>query len=119
MDQIVLDRIQSPEGWALSPADHPVIAAKHRASRLSFAVLLLFYRAHGRFPRHGSEIEAEAMTAVARQIDTPIEPLDLLDMGDRTLKRHRAEIRGLPIAEIFSVEPMVDTVCRTVTEYRR
>src|SRR5262245_58619621 len=95
MDQLVLDRVQVLEGWTLSPADHPVIAAKHRPSRPSFAVLLLFYRVHGRFPRHGSEIDSDAIAAVASQIDAPVKPCDVLNTGDRTVKRHRAETRNL------------------------
>ena len=58
-------------------------------------MLLLFYRAHGRFPRRAAEIEAEAITTVARQIDASSEPFDAMDMSDRTLKRQRAEIRSL------------------------
>ncbi len=62
---------------------------------MSFAVLLLFYRVHGRFPHHASEIETEAIAAVARQIDVPIVSFDVLDMSDRALKRHCAEIRTI------------------------
>jgi TnpA family transposase len=92
MDQLVPER---SEGWTLGLADQAAVAAKRQASRLSFAVLLLFYRAHGRFPRGAAEIETEAIAAVARQIDVPIVPFDVIDMSDRTLKRHRAEIRAL------------------------
>ena len=84
-----------PDRWVLNPTDRAVIASKHHASRLPFAVLLLFYRAHGRFPHHGLEIEAKAIAAVANQVDTPIGAFDVLDMNDRTLRRHRAEIRTL------------------------
>jgi Domain of unknown function (DUF4158) len=58
-------------------------------------VLLLFSRAYGRFPRHSFEIGAEAVAAIAQQVDAPIEPFEVLAMSDRTLKRHRAEIREL------------------------
>jgi Domain of unknown function (DUF4158) len=58
-------------------------------------VLLLFYRSHGHFPRRASEIELETIVAVAGQIGAPVEPIDVVDLGDRTLKRHRAEIRAL------------------------
>jgi hypothetical protein len=108
MDQIVLER---SEGWALGLADQAVVVAKRRASRLSFAVLLLFYRAYGRFPRRASEIETEAIVAVARQIEAPIVPFDVIDMGDRTLKRHRAEIRtmlGFREATVTDGEALTD-----------
>ena len=92
MDQIARD---PSESWALGPTDKAVVAAKRRTSQLSFAVLLLFYRSHGRFPRRASEIELETIVAVAGQIGAPVEPIDVVDLGDRTLKRHRAEIRAL------------------------
>ena len=92
MDQIVRDQSES---WMLGSADKAVVVTKRRTSRLSFAVLLLFYRTHGRFPRHALDIEAETIVAVARQIGAPVEPFDIIDLGDRTLKRHRAEIRTL------------------------
>ncbi len=37
--------------WDLSLADRLLVEAKHWGSRLRFAVMLLFYRARGRFPR--------------------------------------------------------------------
>jgi hypothetical protein len=92
MDQIARD---PSESWTLGPADMTVVATKRRTSQLSFAVLLLFYRSHGRFPRRASEIELETIVAVAGQIGAPVEPIDVVDLGDRTLKRHRAEIRAV------------------------
>ena len=95
MDQIVRDDARMPDGWVLNHADRAIIAAKHHASRLSFAVLLLFFRGRGRFPRHSLEIGVEAIAAIAKQVNAPIEPFDVLDISNRTLKRHRAEIREL------------------------
>lgn len=92
MDQITRD---SSESWPLGLTDKAVVASKRRTSQLSFAVLLLFYRSHGRFPRRASEIELETIVAVAGQIGALVEPIDVVDLGDRTLKRHRAEIRAL------------------------
>jgi hypothetical protein len=92
MDQIVRD---PSESWMLSPADKAVVGTRQRTSRLPFAVLLKFYRCHGRFTRRASEIEAETIVVVATQIGASVEPFDVVDLGDRTLKRHRAEIRAL------------------------
>ncbi len=92
MDQIVRD---PSESWTLGLADKAVVATKRRANQLSFAVLLLFYRSRGRFPRHASEIELETIVAVAGQIGAAVEPIDVVDLDERTLKRHRAEIRAL------------------------
>ena len=38
------------DSWTLTPEDHVRIAGKSRTNRLTFAVLLLFFRANGRFP---------------------------------------------------------------------
>jgi hypothetical protein len=45
------------ETWTLTPADQTLVGTKNGANRLGFAALLLFYRAHGRFPRKPAEIE--------------------------------------------------------------
>ena len=84
-----------PECWTLTPADQTLVMAKSRANRLGFAVLLLFYRAHGRFPNAPTEIEPQAIDRVARQIGTEAAPHDGFDLAARTWKRHRAEIRAL------------------------
>jgi len=89
------DQRDIPEGWTLTPADLTLVMAKGRANRLGFAVLLLFYRAHGRFPAAPTEIEPQAVDQVARQIGMGATPHDSLDLAARTWKRHRAEIRAL------------------------
>jgi hypothetical protein len=89
------DERDIPEGWILTPADLTLVMAKGRANRLGFAVLLLFYRAHGRFPGAPTEIEPLAVDQVARQIGMGAIPHDGLDLAARTWKRHRAEIRAL------------------------
>jgi TnpA family transposase len=85
----VLDR------WTLTPADRELVMAKSRANRLDFAVLLLFYRAHGRFPGAPAEIEPQAVGRVARQLGMEAAPDGSPDRAARTGKRHRAEIRTL------------------------
>src|SRR5258708_23013871 len=83
---------------------------KGRANRLGFAVLLLFYRAHGCFPAAPTEIEPEAVAQVARQIGLEATPHDGFDLAARTWKRHRAEIRALfgyreaPVADAKALE---------------
>lgn len=81
--------------WTLSAAERAFIRAKAVEGRLAFATLLLFFRERGRFPRVPSEIDAATMAAVARQLREPVKPFDVTDLGDRTLKRHRSEIRKL------------------------
>ena len=95
MDQVVRHRAEPPDGWTLTPADEPLIAAKSRANRLSFAVLLLFFRTHGRFPRAKEEIEPDTVAAVARQLSVGPGSVKTSAAPDRTSERHRAEIRTL------------------------
>jgi TnpA family transposase len=95
MDQLVRHPVEAPDGWKLTPADEPLIAAKSRANRLPFAMLLLFFRAHGRFPRAQQEIDPDTVADVARQLGTRPISANALSVSDRTLERHRAEIRTL------------------------
>src|SRR3954454_9110620 len=63
-----------------------------------FAVMLLFFRERGRFPRGAGEIDAEMVTDLARRLDLPKPDLDALfpfGAAERTLERQRAEIRAL------------------------
>jgi TnpA family transposase len=80
----------------LTPADHALVAAKSRANRLRFAVMLLFFRDRGRFPRAANEIGAATIAALASALALPIPPKPFVfDGSDRTLERQRAEIRAL------------------------
>ncbi|MFO0949702.1 MAG: Tn3 family transposase [Isosphaeraceae bacterium] len=89
------ERSHSSERWTLTPADHVLVAAKTRANRLGFAVLLLFFREYGRFPADGSEIDRPTVYEVARQIRLPPPEDHSLNLSGRTAERHRAEIRAL------------------------
>ena len=84
--------------WDLTLADRPLVEAKRWANRLRFAVMLLFFRARGRFPRAAAEVDGAAVAELARSLGVPepgtVEPL-LPDAADRTAERQRAEIRAL------------------------
>ena len=62
---------------------------------MDFALLLLFYRAHGRFPNEPEEIEPGAVGRVGQQLGMADVSHDRLNTAARTWKRHRAEIRAL------------------------
>ena len=81
--------------WTLTPADYALVMIKNSGSRLGFAVLLLFHRANGRFPKKLTDIDAEAVAHVARQLGVDPDAHSDYDMTGRTWKRHRAEIRAL------------------------
>jgi hypothetical protein len=42
--------------WSLLPSEKRLLGNKTGATRLGFAVLLKFFQAEGRFPRHAQEI---------------------------------------------------------------
>lgn len=57
--------------WDLSPADRLLVEAKRWGSRLRFAVMLLFFRAPGRFPRAVAEVDGDAVAELARTLGVP------------------------------------------------
>ena len=82
------------DAWTLTPEDLARIAGKGHANRLAFAVLLLFFRANGRFPEV-AEIQPSVLARVAQQLGIDPEPMADEAWQGRTGKRHRAEIRAL------------------------
>lgn len=95
MDQHVLDSVKAPYRWELTLEDMSLIETKSRANRLSFAVLLLFFRAHGRFPRTQEELNTDTTASVAQYLDLESSSINTLIISDRTIERYRAEIRNL------------------------
>ena len=84
--------------WDLSPADRLIVEAKRWGSRLRFAVMLLFYRARGRFPRDAAEVDKDAVADLAHRLGVPApgnRAALLPASDDHALKRQRAEIRAL------------------------
>lgn len=95
MDQTYIDRTDMESQWSLTSSDHALVAAKNQDNRLSFAALLLFFRNHGRFPRTKTEIDREVIENITRQLGMASPPQGAFNLSDRTLERHRAEIRAL------------------------
>jgi TnpA family transposase len=83
------------EALMLTPADQALVVTKNSANRLGFAVLLLFYRTHGRFPKTPTDIDKGIVEQVARQLGVELDDHSWYDTTTRTWKRHRAEIRAL------------------------
>ena len=90
-----IDGTDIADCWALTPADHVLVMAKSGANRVDFALLLLFYRAHGRFPNEPEEIEPGAVGKVVQQLGMAGVSHDGLNTAARTWKRYRAEIRAM------------------------
>ena len=90
-----IDGTDIADCWALTPAERVRVMAKSGANRVDFVLLLLFYRAHGRFPNESEEIEPGAVGKVVQQLGMAGVSHDGLNTAARTWKRHRAEIRAL------------------------
>ena len=90
-----LDNADIVAPWTLTAEDQALVMAKNVANRLGFALLFLFHRAHGRFPKTPTEIGAKAVARVAQQLGVKPSDDDAYDATSRTWKRHRAEIRML------------------------
>ena len=90
------DDVAAPlERWILTPSDLALILTKHHANRLSFAVLLAFFRDQGRFPRTASEVDDLLVEEIAQQLAIAIPADFTLSLSGRTAERRRAEIRAL------------------------
>ena len=84
---------RADDRWLLAPAEHELVMTKNRLNRLGFAILLTFFREHGRFPRDEGEVETQGITALSKQLDVPA-PIDgEAFLTGRTAERLRAEIR--------------------------
>ncbi len=79
--------------WTLAPSDIALILSKHKKNQLTFAILMVFFRDCGRFPRDKSEVTSEGIAKVSQQLDVSVlEDVESLFVG-RTAERLRAEIR--------------------------
>jgi hypothetical protein len=100
-----------PERWILTPSDLALILTKHHANRLSFAILLAFFRDRGRFPRTASEVDDLLVEEIARQLVVAVPSDFTLSLSGRTAERRRAEIRtlvGFREATVADVELLED-----------
>ena len=68
---------------------------KGHANRLSFAVLLLFFRERGRFPLSSTEVDRRMVGEVVQQLHVQPPADYTLNPSGRTVERYRAEIRAL------------------------
>lgn len=57
--------------WTLVDADWRLVANKHGATRLGFALLLKFFESEARFPRDLEELPVAAVAYVAEQVKGP------------------------------------------------
>jgi len=56
--------------WDLTPADRLLVEARRWGNRLRFAVMLLFFRARGRFPRTMAVVDEDAVAGLSNTLPT-------------------------------------------------
>jgi TnpA family transposase len=88
------DATRAEDHWHLTSDEQRLVETKRRASRIGFAVLLVFFRERGRFPRDAAEVDAQAIRALSEQLDLPLPVDDEAFLSGRTAERLRAEIRS-------------------------
>ncbi|WP_034999156.1 Tn3 family transposase [Beijerinckia mobilis] len=95
----------------LTTSDCALALSKHHANRLSFAILLAFFRERGRFPRRSTEIEQAMVQDIIGQLNIEDSADCRLTLSGRSVERHRAEIReylGFREATVADGEALVE-----------
>ena len=100
--------------WLLTQIDEALIAAKSRVNRLGFAVLLMFFRDRGRFPRIESEIDGNWVKELASRFNLEGTLDHTTIINGRSAERYRAEIRlrfGFREATVNDADMLTDWLC--------
>jgi len=88
------DEDELAEQWMLALDELALLANKAGPTRLGFAVLLKVFERDGRFPRSRQEVASAVVVHLAKQVGVPAEQYLQYDWRGRTIKYHRAQIRG-------------------------
>ncbi|MEN3612984.1 DUF4158 domain-containing protein [Plantactinospora sp. ZYX-F-223] len=108
------------EHWTVVGAEQDLVAAKHRDTRLGFALLLKFYGRFGRFPRGRAELHPDAVEYVAKQVGVDAGSLGQYEWSGRTIERHRAQIRahlGFRECTVADAEKLTDWYAQQERRY--
>jgi hypothetical protein len=81
------DGARAEDQWHLTSDEQRLVETKRLASRLGFAVLLVFFREQGRFPRDAAEVDAHAIRALSAQLDLPFPTDEQAFLSGRTGER--------------------------------
>jgi hypothetical protein len=80
------------EFWSLLPEDLALLAGRVDAGKLGFAVHLVFWRQHGRFPDDEADVAPAVIAHLAAQIGVSVEALYGYAWAGRSGRRHRVAI---------------------------
>lgn len=115
LDELVAD-------WTLVDDEVVLAGRKQGVGRLAFALQLKAYGHSGRFIADTSELSADVVDYVARQVDVSAELLGGFDWSSRAVRFHRAEIRdhfGFSECTVDDADRSVDWLTRRVAQRER
>jgi hypothetical protein len=110
------------EQFTLLPDEMALLETKVGASQLGFAVWLKFFGHKARFPRTRQEIPKAIVSYIAGQLDLSPKLLQEYSNQERTLIRHRQEIReffGFRESNLQDAQAIKDWLCQKVLVYDR
>ncbi len=99
------------EHWTLTPEEKQQVVSKREPTRLGFAVMFKFFQHQGRFPKSAREVPKVVVDHLASQLEVAPARWKEYDLGSRTIKLHRSEIRkllGFREATVADGEALVD-----------
>ncbi len=82
------------EHWTITDSEKVLLKGKTQTNRLGLAVLLKFYEYEGRFPLSNSEIPAQALHYLAKQLKIDPNRLKDYNFQGRSFKVYRVAIRN-------------------------
>ena len=82
------------EHWTITESEKVLLKGKTQTNRLGLAVLLKFYEYEGRFPLSNSEIPAQALHYLAKQLKIDPNRLKDYNFQGRSFKVYRVAIRN-------------------------
>lgn len=80
------------EHWSLTPEQLALLSGKADGGKLGFAVQLVFYKRHVRFPDDETDVAPAVTAHIAGQIGVAPTMLNGYDWTSRTSRRHRQQI---------------------------
>jgi Tn3 transposase DDE domain/Domain of unknown function (DUF4158) len=103
--------------WTLHPEDLDLLSTKTGPGRLGFAVLLMYFRHEGRFPRQKQEVPGAVVAYLAKQVAASPEDFLRYPWSGRTIEAHRAQIRkvdGFHVTSVADATQLAAWLCERV-----
>jgi TnpA family transposase len=89
------DEQELAERWSLTDDEFELVRNRTDRGRIGFAAMLKFFQVEGRFPSDRREVPTLALDYLARRLEVSREAFADYDVGRRSAKRDRVQIRKL------------------------